>query len=224
MWISMIKHLKKWFTLGELMIVIGVIGILAAALFPSLSGYLSRSRNATRITVAKEYIWDITLYMVDKWDWPTNVFEWSDCAWWDSDRDGSFLTALYTGGYISTKLPRIKWERKIDAITQAWVLVYSCVFGNFSYRNYGLTRNGNVAGSNTDWSILCPVEKWSAYVFGIHIEWVDYMDPNSPWFRCGATYYRSALFLDGWKSAWGNYLTWWIHAGNYSMWQTMLEN
>ena len=219
----MIKHLKKWCTLGELMIVIGVIGILAAALFPSLSGYLSRSRNATRITVAKQYIWGISLYSSDKWNWPPNIFEWSDCAWWDSDRDGSFLTALYTGGYISTRLPQIKWERRIDAITQAWVLVYSCTFGNFSYINYGFTRPypTTTPGSSTDGNIACPVEKWSAYAFGIHIEWIDYVDPKSPWFRCGSDYFMSPHSYDGGKSRWMNYLTWWLHQGNYIMGETM---
>jgi prepilin-type N-terminal cleavage/methylation domain-containing protein len=44
---------KKAFTLVELMIVIAVLGILMAALVPSISTYMARGRNVGRATDVK---------------------------------------------------------------------------------------------------------------------------------------------------------------------------
>ena len=76
MWISMIKHLKKWFTLGELMIVIGIIGILAAALFPSLNSYLARSRDVTLMTQGKYFMQSMELYKNDRGYYPLMSDYW----------------------------------------------------------------------------------------------------------------------------------------------------
>lgn len=45
---------KKWFTIMELMIVIAIIGILTAALIPSVSSYLMRWRDSERIADINE--------------------------------------------------------------------------------------------------------------------------------------------------------------------------
>jgi prepilin-type N-terminal cleavage/methylation domain-containing protein len=46
----MVFFTQKGFTLVEIMIVIAIIGVLAAALFPSLTSYISRAQD-TRIRV-----------------------------------------------------------------------------------------------------------------------------------------------------------------------------
>jgi prepilin-type N-terminal cleavage/methylation domain-containing protein len=59
-------YFKKAFTLVELMIVIAIIGILAVALFPSMTSYLARGRNTARIGYAQDYIRGIELYVADR--------------------------------------------------------------------------------------------------------------------------------------------------------------
>lgn len=46
----MLKINTRAFTLVELMIVIAIIGVLAAALFPMMRGYLEKSRDTARIS------------------------------------------------------------------------------------------------------------------------------------------------------------------------------
>jgi prepilin-type N-terminal cleavage/methylation domain-containing protein len=59
------KLTPKGFTLVELMIVIAIIGILAAALFPSLTSYLARGRDSTRLSSVAEVSKSILAFSLD---------------------------------------------------------------------------------------------------------------------------------------------------------------
>ena len=60
------KFTPKGFTLVELMIVIAIIGILAVALFPSLTSYLARGRDTSRVAAVKEIVSSITVFSIEK--------------------------------------------------------------------------------------------------------------------------------------------------------------
>lgn len=62
--------MKKWFTLIELMIVISIIWILGAALFPSMTWYIRRSRDATRVADMRKISNAIDAYYTDKESYP----------------------------------------------------------------------------------------------------------------------------------------------------------
>jgi prepilin-type N-terminal cleavage/methylation domain-containing protein len=54
------------FTLVEIMIVVAMIGILAAALFPNMTQYLMRARDAARASDLNNIATGIALYEIDK--------------------------------------------------------------------------------------------------------------------------------------------------------------
>lgn len=62
---------RKGFTLVELMIVIAIIGILAAVLYPSLMGYLERTRDTNRQQAMNQVGTALGTYFADMNAYPT---------------------------------------------------------------------------------------------------------------------------------------------------------
>lgn len=66
------KTQKSGFTLVELMIVVAIIGVLAATLLPSLSGAQERARDAGRISSINQVSATFETYLAEEGQYPTD--------------------------------------------------------------------------------------------------------------------------------------------------------
>ncbi len=72
---------NRGFTLLELMIVIAIIGILAGAFFPLITGYFWRSRDTARITNIWQISTALSNYFTDRGIYPDTVAWWCVNSW-----------------------------------------------------------------------------------------------------------------------------------------------
>jgi type IV pilus assembly protein PilA len=67
------KQLQKGFTLIELMIVVAIIGILAAVAIPAYSDYTARSQVTEAVGLASGYKTGFAEYYADRGIWPSGL-------------------------------------------------------------------------------------------------------------------------------------------------------
>jgi type IV pilus assembly protein PilA len=67
------KHIQKGFTLIELMIVVAIVGILAAVALPAYNDYVGRSYVAEAASVAQGYKTAVAEYYAIEGDYPTGA-------------------------------------------------------------------------------------------------------------------------------------------------------
>jgi type IV pilus assembly protein PilA len=88
------KTLQKGFTLIELMIVVAIIGILAAIAIPAYQDYTIRSQVSEGLTLASDVKAGIAEYTAQTGDWPADLAEAGLGSGAATDKSGRYVLSI----------------------------------------------------------------------------------------------------------------------------------
>lgn len=110
------SYRKKGFTLIELIVVIAIIGILAALLVPNLIGYMKKSKRRADITSARQIYMDLTVVLEEDEDAYESFYSkegssYKSPHWTDIYEDDAPLpVARLDGGKTCSSPNAYSWE------------------------------------------------------------------------------------------------------------------
>ncbi len=107
------KKLQQGFTLIELMIVVAIIGILAAVAIPSYQDYTARAQVTEAMSLTSGMKTGLAEWFADRGGWPSAVQSISDSA------SGKYVSAITFTGVLTTGTLNVNATMKGTGVNQA---------------------------------------------------------------------------------------------------------
>ncbi|MFT7669167.1 MAG: prepilin-type N-terminal cleavage/methylation domain-containing protein [Planctomycetota bacterium] len=123
---------KSAFSLFELIIAVSIISILAAAVAPTMTRRLAKTRDARRIADMQAVLEAIQLFHADKGRWPVADAN-AGFSNWDVSHDGGFISELQQTGYL---LDRVSDPRSGDSYHYRYKVYPQGSFGCKGYSSF----------------------------------------------------------------------------------------
>lgn len=144
----MMKTVQKGFTLIELMIVVAIIGILAAIAIPAYQDYIVRSQVTEGLTMASSVKAAVAEFRADRGTWP-------------ADNTALGITTAPTGKYVSGIVVNAGQIR----ITFGGTDVNSAINGQTLFLTPGVTPSADVVWRCGN-RVIAATASWAAAISG----------------------------------------------------------